>query len=48
VLTTLALWGHHVVLILAAAAAVYLATSAAVGPLRWSDVASLRRNQLAA
>jgi hypothetical protein len=48
VVVTLLLSGHHVVLILVAAAAVYLATSAAVGPLRWSDLTSLRRNQLAA
>jgi O-antigen/teichoic acid export membrane protein len=48
VAVTQLLRGHHVVLVLGAAAVVYLATSAAVGPLRWSDVASLRRNQLAA
>jgi hypothetical protein len=35
-------------LTLGVAAVVYLATSAAVGPLRWSDVTSLRRSQLAA
>ncbi|GBG40076.1 O-unit flippase [Mycobacterium montefiorense] len=48
VVVTLLFSGHHVVLTLAVAAAVYLATSAAVGPLRWSDVTSLRRSQLAA
>jgi O-antigen/teichoic acid export membrane protein len=48
VAVTLLLWGHHVVLVLAVAAVAYLATSAAMGPLRWSDLASLRRNQLAA
>jgi O-antigen/teichoic acid export membrane protein len=47
VAVTLLLSGHHVVFILAAAAAAYLATSAAVGPLRWSDITSLRRSQLA-
>ncbi|GAA4540089.1 oligosaccharide flippase family protein [Mycobacterium paraffinicum] len=48
VAVALLLRGHHVVLVLAIAAVVYLATSAAAGPLRWSDLASLRRNQLAA
>ncbi|OBF70953.1 teichoic acid transporter [Mycobacterium sp. 852002-51613_SCH5001154] len=48
VAAALLLRGHHVVLVLAVAAVVYLATSAAAGPLRWSDLASLRRNQLAA
>jgi O-antigen/teichoic acid export membrane protein len=48
VVVTLLLSGHHVVLTLGVAAVVYLATSAAVGPLRWSDVTSLRRSQLAA
>ncbi|WP_322859375.1 oligosaccharide flippase family protein [Mycobacterium europaeum] len=48
VAVTLLLWGHHVVLVLAAAAVAYLLTSAAAGPLRWSDLAALRRNQLAA
>ncbi|OBI37849.1 teichoic acid transporter [Mycobacterium sp. E1386] len=48
VAATLLLRGHHVVLVLAVAAVVYLATSAAAGPLRWSDLASLRRNRLAA
>ncbi|OBB70079.1 oligosaccharide flippase family protein [Mycobacterium sp. 852014-50255_SCH5639931] len=48
VAVVLLLRGHHVVLVLAIAAVVYLATSAAAGPLRWSDLASLRRNQLAA
>lgn len=47
VAVTLVLSGHHVVFTLAAAAAAYLATSAAVGPVRWSTVASLRRKQLA-
>lgn len=48
VAVTLLFWGHHVVLILAVAAVAYLATSAAAGPLRRSDLAALRRNQLAA
>lgn len=48
VVVTLLLSGHHVVLTLTAAAAVYLATSAVIGPLSWSQVASLRRNQMAA
>jgi hypothetical protein len=34
-------------LILLAAVVAYLATSAAVGPLTWSSLASLRRKQLA-
>lgn len=45
VAVTLLFSGHHVVLTLALAAVVYLSTSAAVGPLRWSDLTSLRRNQ---
>lgn len=45
IVVVLALSRHHVVLILALAAVVYLATSAAVGPLRWSHLTSLRRNQ---
>lgn len=48
VAVTLLLFGHHVVLVLAAAAGIYLATSAAVGPIRWSDLAALRRNRLMA
>lgn len=48
VAVTLLLSGHHVVLTLTVAAGAYLATSAAVGPLRWSNLTSLRRNQLAA
>jgi O-antigen/teichoic acid export membrane protein len=47
VVVTLLLSGHHVVLILLAAVAVYLATSATVGPLTWSSLASLRGKQLA-
>ncbi|BBY02310.1 oligosaccharide flippase family protein [Mycobacterium seoulense] len=47
VAVTLLLWGQHVVLILLAAVAVYLATSAAVGPLTWSNLRSLRRENLA-
>ena len=54
VVVALLLSGHNVVLILAIAAAAYLATSAAVGPLRWTALTSLRtslraslpRNQL--
>ncbi|BBY24841.1 oligosaccharide flippase family protein [Mycobacterium stomatepiae] len=46
VVVTLLLSGYHVVFILVAAATVYLATSAAVGPLKWSALASLRENQL--
>lgn len=46
VVVTLLLSGQHVVLILLCAAVVYLATSAAVGPLTWSSLASLRRKQL--
>lgn len=42
VVVTLLLSGHHVVFILATAAAAYLATSAAAGPLSWSTLASLR------
>ncbi|MEE6179260.1 flippase [Mycobacterium sp. 050134] len=38
----LALSGQHVLVILAAAAAAYLATSAVVGPIGWSSVAALR------
>nr|CRL69245.1 colanic acid exporter [Mycolicibacterium komanii] len=41
----LALSGLHVVVILTGAAAVYLAVSALVGPLRWSDLASFRGKQ---
>jgi hypothetical protein len=48
VAVTLLFWGHHVVLMLAVAAVAYLATSAAAGPLRRSDLAALRRNQLTA
>jgi O-antigen/teichoic acid export membrane protein len=48
VAVTLLLSDHHVVLILAVAAGVYLATSAAVGPLRWTNLTSLRRSQIAA
>ncbi|OBG54563.1 MULTISPECIES: oligosaccharide flippase family protein [unclassified Mycobacterium] len=47
VAVTLLLSGQHVALILLAAAAAYLATSAAVGPLKWSSLASLRSKQLA-
>ncbi|BBZ71656.1 oligosaccharide flippase family protein [Mycobacterium paraseoulense] len=47
VAVTLLLSGQHVVLILLAAVAVYLATSAAVGPLTWSNLRSLRREKLA-
>lgn len=42
VLVTLLLSGFNVVLVLAAAAAAYLATSAAAGPLRWSALDSVR------
>ncbi|WP_156686555.1 oligosaccharide flippase family protein [Mycobacterium sp. Marseille-P9652] len=42
VVVTLLLSGQHVVLVLAAAAAAYLVVSAAFGPLRLSDLASLR------
>ncbi len=45
VVVTELLLGQHVVLVLAAAAIVYLATSAAVGPLTWSTMSSLRRMQ---
>ena len=48
VVVTLLLSGQHVVLILVAAAVAYLATSAVVGPVTWSTLASLRRNQLPA
>lgn len=48
VAVTLLLSGHHVVLTLTAAATVYLGTSAVVGPLSWSSMASLRRKQLVA
>jgi O-antigen/teichoic acid export membrane protein len=47
VVVTLLLSDQHVVLILLAAVVAYLATSAAVGPLTWSSLASLRRKQLA-
>ena len=47
VVVTLLLSGQHVVVTLLAAVAAYLATSAAVGPLTWSSLASLRRKQLA-
>jgi O-antigen/teichoic acid export membrane protein len=42
VAVVLLLWGHQVVLVLGAAAVAYLATSAAVGPLSWSTLTSLR------
>jgi O-antigen/teichoic acid export membrane protein len=48
VVVTLLLSGQHVVLVLVAAAVAYLATSAVVGPVTWSTLASLRRNQLPA
>ncbi|OBB97726.1 oligosaccharide flippase family protein [Mycobacterium sp. 852002-30065_SCH5024008] len=47
VAATLLLSGQHVVLTLLAAVAVYLATSAAVGPLTWSNLRSLRQESLA-
>ncbi|MDM4140384.1 MULTISPECIES: flippase [Mycobacterium] len=46
VAVTLLLSGHHVIVTLAVAAAVYLATSAAVGPVSFSNLASLRRQQV--
>ncbi|UXA07484.1 oligosaccharide flippase family protein [Mycobacterium sp. SMC-2] len=46
VAVTLLLKGEHVVVILAAAATAYLATSAAVGPLSWSTLVSLHRKGL--
>ncbi len=46
VAVTLLLRGQHVVVILATAAAAYLATSAAVGPFTWSTLASLHPKQL--
>lgn len=48
VAAALLLSGQHVVLTLVTAAVVYLATSALIGPIGWSDLTSLRRNQLAA
>lgn len=49
---TLLLSGQHVALVLGAAAAAYLATSAVVGPVTWQTLASLRtlpsRHRLAA
>lgn len=45
VAVTLLLSGHNVVFILVAAAAAYLATSAAVGPLSWSTLVALRHPQ---
>ncbi len=42
VAVTLLLRGQHVVVILATAAAAYLATSATVGPFTWSTLTSLR------
>ncbi|OBH31736.1 teichoic acid transporter [Mycobacterium sp. E342] len=48
VAVTILLRGQHVVVVLVAAAAVYLATSAAVGPLTWSTLVSLRRKGLMA
>lgn len=48
VAVTLLLSGHHVVVTLMAAAAAYLATSAIAGPIGWSNLTSLRGNQLPA
>ncbi len=48
VVVVLLLSGQHVVLTVAVGAAVYLATSAVAGPIAWSSLTSLRRNQLAA
>ncbi|OOK78948.1 putative membrane protein [Mycobacterium kansasii] len=52
VAVTLLLSGQHVALVLGAAAAAYLATSAVVGPVTWQTLASLRtlpsRHRLAA
>jgi O-antigen/teichoic acid export membrane protein len=40
--------GHHVVLILTAAAITYLAVNLAIGPVDWSSLTSLRRKQVVA
>ncbi|WP_297776786.1 oligosaccharide flippase family protein [Mycobacterium sp.] len=48
VTVTLLLSDHNVVFILVAAAAAYLATSAAVGPLSWSSLVALRQKQASA
>ncbi|OBC01175.1 flippase [Mycobacterium sp. 852002-40037_SCH5390672] len=48
VAVALLLSGHHVVVALLAAAGAYLATSAIVGPIGWSNLTALRGNQLAA
>jgi hypothetical protein len=48
VAVTLLLSGQHVVLIVIAAAAAYLMTSMAIGPVNWSTVVSLRRRQVIA
>jgi O-antigen/teichoic acid export membrane protein len=45
VTVVLLLSGFHVVVILAAAAVAYIATSALAGPISWSDLASFRRKQ---
>ncbi|WIM85736.1 flippase [Candidatus Mycobacterium wuenschmannii] len=42
----LTLSGYHVLLILAAAAIVYLAVNMAIGPVDWSSLTSLRRKQV--
>ncbi|EUA85994.1 putative membrane protein [Mycobacterium ulcerans str. Harvey] len=44
VAVVLPLAGHHVIVVLAAAAVAYLAINAAIGPLTWSTMASLRPN----
>ncbi|WP_373202395.1 oligosaccharide flippase family protein [Mycobacterium marinum] len=44
VAVVLLLAGHHVIVVLAAAAVAYLAINAAIGPLTWSTMASLRPN----
>jgi O-antigen/teichoic acid export membrane protein len=44
----LLLSGHHVVLIVTAAAATYLAISAAFGPLTWSTLTALRQRRVIA
>jgi hypothetical protein len=40
------LTGHQVVLVVATAAAAYLVTIMAIGPVDWSTVASMRRKQV--
>ncbi|ORW89870.1 teichoic acid transporter [Mycobacterium sp. IEC1808] len=48
VAVALLLSGHHVALTVTAAAAAYLATSAAVGPFGWSSLAALRHRSVVA